>query len=422
MSAPEPEPEQRAFLSRRRAWLVAVMATLAMSVSYIDRQVLAALAQSVRAALDIDHEQFGWLASAFSMSYLVATPLAGVVIDRVGARAGLVGAMVVWSAVAAAHALVPSYGVLFALRIALGTAEAPSFPSAAQAVRRALPARERSAGIGLLFTGSSIGAMIAAPLAIAMKKSLGGWQPAFIGTAMVGLVWIPFWLLATRGAAARRALATVEAPHASAPLTRADMLRDPAALRAIVIVFLTAPAMAFVLLWAPQYLEHAFNVEENDLGKYLWMPALFFDVGAVAMGWIASRRDRRAGARDVSSHADLMIIAALAAGAIAFAPFARTPWAAVALASVSLAGVGGVFARATADVLARVNPAHVSTASGMTAAAQSLAYIVASPLIGRAVDATHSFDGPLVALGVIILPGAALWALWPVRAVASHTS
>jgi hypothetical protein len=184
-------------------------------------------------------------------------------------------------------------------------------------------------------------------------------------------------------------------------------------------VILTAPAMAFVLLWAPQYLEHAFAVEENDLGKYLWMPALFFDAGAVAMGLIASRRDRRAATASVTSHADLMILAALSASVIAFAPLARGPWTAVLLASVTLAGVGGVFARATADVLARVNPSHVSTASGMTAAAQSLAYIAASPLIGRAVDATHSFDGPLIALGVIILPGAAAWALWPVRPVAS---
>ncbi|HEY5240650.1 MAG TPA: hypothetical protein VIJ22_04255, partial [Polyangiaceae bacterium] len=64
-------------LSRRRAWLVAAVATLAMSVSYVDRQVVSAIATSVRRALDIDAEHFGYLAGAFSLAYLVAAPLAG---------------------------------------------------------------------------------------------------------------------------------------------------------------------------------------------------------------------------------------------------------------------------------------------------------------------------------------------------------
>src|SRR5579863_123635 len=123
-------------LTPAQAWTVAISATLVMSVSYVDRQTLAAISPTVREALGIDHARYGWLVSAFSIAYLAVAPLAGVLVDRVGCRKGLVYAVLAWSCVAAMHALAPSFAVLFALRIALGMAEAPSFPGGAQAVRR----------------------------------------------------------------------------------------------------------------------------------------------------------------------------------------------------------------------------------------------------------------------------------------------
>src|SRR5262245_60181939 len=114
-----------------------------MTVSYIDRQTLAVLAPEVTRELGISEAQYGWLAAAFSIAYLVTTPIAGWWIDRAGARRGLVWSLLAWSVVAALHALAPGFGVLFALRIALGITEGPSFPGAAQTVHRALPAAER---------------------------------------------------------------------------------------------------------------------------------------------------------------------------------------------------------------------------------------------------------------------------------------
>src|SRR6188768_1056594 len=91
--------------SEKAAWAVAACATLGMSVSYIDRQTLAAIAPSVTKALAIDNTQYGWLLSAFSMAYLAFAPIAGVVVDRLGARRAFAAAVVVWSVVAAAHGL-----------------------------------------------------------------------------------------------------------------------------------------------------------------------------------------------------------------------------------------------------------------------------------------------------------------------------
>ncbi|HEY3817012.1 MAG TPA: MFS transporter [Polyangiaceae bacterium] len=403
-------------LSRGRAWLVAVVATLAMSVSYVDRQVVSAIATSVRRALDVDAEHFGYLAGAFSLAYLVAAPLAGAVVDRVGARRGLVVAILAWSAVSAAHALVPSFAALVTLRIVLGTAEAPSFPAAAQSVRRALPPGDRSAAFGLLFTGSSLGAAVAAPLAIWLDVHFG-WRTAFLIASLVGLAWLPLWLLVTRAPTVRAVLAHPDVglpPVASRPrVSPVALFLDPAVLRALLLVIASAPALMFIFVWMPQYLELGRGIPKPEVARYVWLPPLMADVGMVSFGLLASRLDRRKPTQ--RSHVGLVLVAATMESAMILVPRLDATWPAMFALGLSAAGGGGLYTLLTADMMARIDPSRVSMAGGLTAAAQSLVYVVMNPVVGRWIDRTHSFDGALVGLAVVALPGAVLWSLVPAR-------
>lgn len=398
-------------ISRGYAWALALTATLTMSVSYVDRQTLAVLAPTVTKALAISEQSYGWLVSAFSFAYLVGAPLAGRFIDRVCARRGLLGAVLVWSGVAALHALVPGFLTLFALRIALGFAEAPSFPGSAQTVHRALPPHDRPRGLGILFTGSSIGAMIAPPLATYFEARLG-WRVAFLVTAVVGLAWVPLWLRVAFSREGRRALDVRPATTASASSrspSYGELLLHPAVLRAVVLVLASAPQIAFVLNWSAKYLVRELGLTQRQVGSYLWLPPLLFDAGAVAFGHIASRRIRVHGGEPERGLVAAATLLALAGAAM---PLAPGPWATVLVAGVALAGGGALFALLTADMLARVPPSAISTAGGITAAAQSLAYIVANPLIGRAVEGGGSYAPVVVALGLWVVPGAAVWMMW----------
>jgi ACS family hexuronate transporter-like MFS transporter len=410
-------------LSRRAAWALALAATLTMSVSYVDRQTLAVLAPTVTKALGISEQGYGWLVSAFSLAYLVGSPLAGRVVDRVGARRGLLAAVGLWSAVAALHALVPGFGVLFALRIALGLAESPSFPGAAQTVHRALPPADRARGFGMLFTGSSIGAMVAPPLAVAIDARYG-FRAAFLVTAAAGLLWLPLWLRFAWAPAAREALEGRRAPPvgtetdgASIPsveprLGTLELVTHPAVLRAVLVVLASAPVIAFFLNWGAKLLVRAYALEQADVGRYLWLPPLLFDAGAVAFGHLASRRAAARGVRRGEPDRPLVAAAALLCTTAALVPLASGPAGAMLVAGVAMAGGGALFALVTADMLARVPPGSVSTAGGITAAAQSLAYIVANPLVGKAVQASGSYTGTLVALGLWVVPGCVAWLAW----------
>ena len=409
--------------SRREAWALALVATATMAISYVDRQTLAVLAPTVTKALDIDETAYGWLASAFSIAYLVAAPIAGRVIDRVGARRGLLVAVLVWSIVAAAHAGVAVYAQLFALRIALGVAESPSFPGAAQTVHRALPAGERARGFGVLFVGSSFGAMLAPPLAAFLSTRLS-WRWAFVGTAIVGLAWVPAWL-AVAWKANRRAILD-SPPDDASPLGVSkrprviDVAKDPAVLRATLVVAAVAPAIGFVLNWGAKFLERHHGVAQGDMGRYLVLPPLAYDLGSIAFGDLASRRAKNRS--DPLASDRLLFAAALAlAATMVLVPASRSTWEAIAWASVSLAGCGGLFALMTADMMARVAPSAVSLAGGICAGAQSLALIVANPLVGREVDRTWSYTVPLLVLAAWMMPGSLVWLAWNPRPRSSGT-
>lgn len=151
------------------------LSTALMAVSYLDRQVFAILAPTITSDLGIDDGTYGLLAGTFSVAYLIGPPFAAALLDTIGVRRGLPLAVFVWSCVAAAHAGATGVVALFVLRLALGLAEAPSFPGAARVVKEVVSPANGPRAIGVLFTGSSVGAIIAPPLATAVL-ALAGWR------------------------------------------------------------------------------------------------------------------------------------------------------------------------------------------------------------------------------------------------------
>jgi len=375
----------------------------------MDRQALAAIAPTVRAQLHIDHTQFGWLVAAFAMAYLVGAPAAGTIIDRLGARKGFAIAVVVWSAVAGAHALAVSFASLFVLRALLGASESPSFPAALQAVQRSLPVGRKAAALGLLFTGSSLGAIIAAPLAIGLTNRFG-FRIAFLGTAVVGLLWIPFWLSVTRRAPIRPVEPT---PTVVRKGRWIDVVTSGPVLRAMVVVVGSAPSVMFIMNFGSQYLVEAWHIPAGRVGGYLIFPPLLFDAGAIGFGWLASRRERSG---PHSTPRGLFAIATALASLLTLVPFAPTPAAAMALCSLSACGGAGLFVISTSDMVARTSPARTSAAGGMTAAAQSLAQIIAAPIVGAVIDRGHdatSYAPAFAGVGVLVVPAGLVFLFWP---------
>jgi len=71
------------------AWLPAFSVMLLTTISYLDRNTLALLAPMILHEAHLTNEQYGFIVSAFAIAYMVANPLWGKVVDRVGVRSSL---------------------------------------------------------------------------------------------------------------------------------------------------------------------------------------------------------------------------------------------------------------------------------------------------------------------------------------------
>jgi predicted MFS family arabinose efflux permease len=246
--------------------------------------------------------------------------------------------------------------------------------------------------------------MIAAPLASFMFVQVG-WRAAFLGTAAVGMLWVPLWLLVTgmRGAPAQ--LDARGDLQARVPVL--ELLRHRLVLRGFVGVLAAALPATLFHGWGAKYLVRTFAVQQADIGHYLWVPPLAMDVGAILAGDLLSRSKR-----ELEPPRVLFAIAALCAGGIGLLQLAATPWQGTAAIAIGTFGGGAMYSLVTGDLLRRVPPDQVSTVGGVLAGAQSLMLIVANLLVGVAVDAYGNYDLVASVTAAWVVPGALVWLVW----------
>jgi predicted MFS family arabinose efflux permease len=200
----------------------------------------------------------------------------------------------------------------------------------------------------------------------------------------------------------------------AAPERWLDVVTSPPVLRALIAVVGSAPALMFVLNWSSQYLVEQWHMARSGIGGYLVVPPLFFDVGAVGFGFLASTRQRTSPTTgEPETQRSLLLVATALAALLALAPLAPSPGLALLVFGLAACGGGGIYVLVTSDMLGRVPLGKTSSAGGMTAAAQSLAHIIAGPLVGKTIDRTHGYGIVLVVLGLLVIPTTLTFVLWP---------
>src|SRR5258707_15750070 len=82
-----------------------------------------------------------------------------------GLKIGFALFAVLWSGANLLHALAGGWGSLAFFRGLLGLSEAAAIPAGIKAISEWFPAKERSVAVGTFNAGSSLGALLAPPLA-----------------------------------------------------------------------------------------------------------------------------------------------------------------------------------------------------------------------------------------------------------------
>src|ERR1700747_680093 len=104
-------------------------------ITYVDRTNLATAASAIRRELNLSPTEYGYIASAFGIPYILFQIFGGWVGDRFGPRRTLFLCGLVWAAATILTRLAGGFAALFLCRVLVGFGEGATFPVATRAMQ-----------------------------------------------------------------------------------------------------------------------------------------------------------------------------------------------------------------------------------------------------------------------------------------------
>jgi MFS transporter, ACS family, hexuronate transporter len=392
-------------------WFVVGLLFLATLLNYLDRQTIAVSASVISKEFGLGDAQLGQLFFAFLFAYGVAQLFVGAVLDRFPVRAAYAAAVVAWSLAGAAAALATGFVSLFLLRVLLGVCECPNWPLALRVVRRTIPPEQRALANGIFQSGTSVGALVAAPVIIWLTAAYS-WRVAFVAVGAVGLLWAALWLALFRGeeevrspgfsrnAAGEESL-PAEAGTTNSPASFAEIVRSRAFLGLLVATSFLNPLQYFYVTWLPRYFDKYAGVGfGRELAERLVTVYLALDFGLWLGGGLVVLLARR-----ISVTRARQVVTTLGAVLMAGIPLAgrlQDLNAITVLLCLATFGLGCFMVNYLAFT-SEVSDKKVSTAAGLLGGAGSLAGAFFMLLVGGTVEQSGSFALAFVMAGVMPL-------------------
>jgi MFS transporter, ACS family, hexuronate transporter len=280
--------------SGKYRWYICALLFLCTTINYIDRNSLSVLKTTLQNALNWTDVDYGWVTFAFTAAYATFPSIVGNLIDRFGVKASLSGALILWSAMAAAHGLVRTVLGFALVRFLLGMAEAANFPASIKAVAMWFPQKERALATGVFNSGTNVGVMVS--FGTVWLATTFGWQWAFVAIGLIGFLWLAFWRSgfdvpekSTKVSPGELAYIQADQPKNQEKLNIhwTALLRYQQIWPFLIAKLLTDPVWWFYLYWLPSYFEKERG--QNAL-KSAGLLAIIYtgaSIGSIAGGWLS---------------------------------------------------------------------------------------------------------------------------------------
>src|SRR5437867_6579102 len=269
-------------------WRLCLLLFLATTLNYLDRQTMSILAPILQRDMHLDNEKLGWLFAIFYYAYTFAQMTVGPLLDRSHLRWAFGAAVLAWSAVSALTGLAAGFASLIAFRLLLGITEAANWPAAIPVVARALEPHERALGNGIFTSGTSVGALIAPGLILAISTTLG-WRWAFVLLGCAGAVWFVGWTLGTGNKELEpvwRDATPRDKSHAgSLASSLARIFKSERFFPVLAVAVLVNPCLYFSVNWLPTYFAQQRGIAPGrQIGWILTAIYLGLDLGNILCG------------------------------------------------------------------------------------------------------------------------------------------
>ena len=308
-------------------------------LNFVDRQILSILANDIKADLELDDAQLGFLyGTAFAIFYaLFGIPL-GRLADGWNRTRLLAIGIALWSCMTALSGFARNAATLTAARIGVGVGEATSAPCAYSLISDMFPPRLRGTALGIysagLFTGSGLSLLIGGLIVEAWNCAyphgaplgLAGWQAAFLAVGLPGLamaLWVASLREPARGALDGRASPADARPFAEFAAQLGQLIPPftllAAARRGGVALLANLAGAAALALAA-----WALSALTGNAEQFTFVALGFYAV----FSWASGQRIRDRAAFDLTWGSPAFMGIVLAYGMICFLGYSVSYWAA----------------------------------------------------------------------------------------------
>ncbi len=387
---------------KRKYWVGVVLSALSI-ITFLDRNAISLAGQRITGELGLTEGQFGWILSAFTISYGLFEIPTGLLGDRFGAKKILTRVVLWWSLFTALTGLAGGFASLFVIRFLFGAGEAGAYPNTAIAIRQWFPVVERGRAQAFIWMSSRVGGALAPFIVIPMQIQFG-WRVSFYALGIVGVLWAIVWWIGYQEPVKPMQVAP-ETENGNRAWNKWAKSKNFWLL--MLMYYGYASGVFFFISWLPKYLQNGRGITEQQLIFSASLPFILAAIGCLLGGALSDYLVRKIGlnwGRRIVPMVGLflsgssMLIAALTPSNI--------------LAVIFLA-LGLAFMDVTAPVSWAVATDLGGEDSGAVTGAMNTAGLlggtITSIAVGYLITTYHSYSLPVIILGIILIISASLW-------------
>ncbi|MDP1584291.1 MAG: MFS transporter [Bradyrhizobium sp.] len=289
------------------AWTITFLLFLFMLVNFADKIVVNLAGVPIKAELQLDPEQFGFLGSSFFFLFSISALAVGFIVNRIDTRWVLLAMAVVWALAQFPMVGTVSFTTLVICRIILGAGEGPAFAVAVHALYKWFPDEKRTLPTAILAQGSAFGVILAVPALnwIIVNHS---WHYAFGALGVVGLMWVVAWLVMGREGPL---VQTVAMAAADPRVPYFQLLTSRTFIGCCAAAFGAYWALSLGLTWFTSFIIEGLGFTQKDAGWITVLPWVFGAAIVLLAGWISqvmlTRGYTTRGARGVLGSVPLIV-------------------------------------------------------------------------------------------------------------------
>ena len=272
----------------------------------MDRSNISYIAPQMMEDLHMTKQQFGLLASFFSLGYALMQVPSGMLAEKFGPRKMITIALVWWSAFTIFTGMIKHHGLLYLVRFLFGIGEAPMYPSNAVFNANWFSKDEKGRASSMLLAGSYFGPVLAPVITIAIVNAFN-WQVRFYIFGAVGILIAILWGIIAKDLPEQHRMVNDAEKHFI--MENRDLVQTSKSLppwnqffRRVSFYaiagqyFVVQFVISLFLIWLPTYLTEQYHVEFKDMtiSSLPWfiMFILILSAGAISDKILRSGQSR----------------------------------------------------------------------------------------------------------------------------------